>query len=371
MRLLMSLLVLLALAGCDRTPLVPQGARVETLANGLNHPWSMAFLPGGDILIVEKFGGLRRIRNGRLDPQPIRGTPAALQENDSGLLDIALDPQFAANQLVYIAFTEGTEQANHTALYRARLNGRALVDGRVIFRVSTDKAGFGHPGGRLLFLPDETLLLTIGDGYDYRDQAQNLASHLGKVVRLTRDGAAPPDNPFVGRPDARPEIYSYGHRNPQGLTRDGSGRVWLLDHGPRGGDEINLLRRGQNYGWPRVTFGIDYDGTLISGQSEAPGTVAPVVVWVPSIAPSGMAVYSGARYAPWTGQHFVGALAARELRRVRIQSGKDMEQERMLTDLEERIRDVREGPDGLLYLLTDSDNGRLLRLHPPGHDEPN
>ena len=242
---------------------VQGAAAIELFVGGLRHPWCLAFTPDGDILVTEKHHGLRVIRDGRMLPELLAGTPPGVfAKADSGLLDIALDPDFAANRLVYLSFVEGDETANRTAIWRARYENGRLADGRVIFRVAPDKAGPGHPGGRMLFLPDQTLLLTVGDGFEYKTAAQDLGSHLGKILRLTRDGKAAADNPFVTRAGARPEIWTYGHRNPQGLARDAeTGELWAHEHGPRGGDEINRLRAGANYGWPVVTHGIDYDGT--------------------------------------------------------------------------------------------------------------
>jgi glucose/arabinose dehydrogenase len=341
------------------------GYAVDTLATGLRTPWSLAFLPGGDILVSEKYGGLRRWSEGSLRPGTIAGVPAAFQSEDSGLLDLALDPRFGENRLVYLSFSEGTTEANHTALFRARLDDDALADGRVIFRAAPDKRGPGHPGSRIAFLPDETLLLTIGEGYDYREQAQQLGSALGKVVRLDRDGRPAAGNPFAGRSGARPEIWSYGHRNPQGLLVDPrDGTAWAHEHGPRGGDEINRLRPGLNYGWPRTTHGVDYSGEIVSKVQTEKGVEPPVLVWVPSIAPSGFALYLGDRFPQWRGDFFVGGLAERSLRRVRIRGGEVVLQETMLRELRARIREVRAGPDGLLYLLTDEAEGMLLRLRP-------
>ena len=235
-------------------------------------------------------------RAGReLLPEPLAGgPPGVFAEADSGLLDVALDPDFARNRVLFLSFAEGDAKANRTAVWRARYEGGRLVDGRVIFRAAPDKAGPGHPGGRLLFLPDGTLLLTVGDGFDYKDAAQDMGSHLGKILRLTRDGAAPPDNPFAGRDGARPEIWTSGHRNPQGLdARPVTGDVWEHEHGPRGGDEVNRLRAGANYGWPLVTHGIDYDLSIVSERAFAPGIERSWFFWAPSIAPSGLAVYRG------------------------------------------------------------------------------
>jgi glucose/arabinose dehydrogenase len=353
----------------DKVVIAPaESADLERVATGLRFPWSLAFLPGGDLLITEKYAGVRLLRNGKVASGVLTGGPGnILAKEDSGVLDIALDPDFASNRTVYVAFVEGDEKANHTAVWKAVFDGRALTGGRVVFRSQPDKAEPSHPGGRLLFLPDKTLLLTIGDGYNHKAASQDLKSHLGKILRLTRDGVAAPDNPFVGRADALPEIWTLGHRNPQGLALDrATGHVWAHEHGPRGGDEINRLRAGANYGWPVVTHGIDYDGTIISERTFAPGMERSSFIWLPSIAPSGLAVYRGRAFADWDGTLFVGALAARSV--VRLHLGKDtgffIEDERMFAPLKKRIRDVREGPDGLLYILTDEEAGELLRVRP-------
>ena len=271
------------------------------------------------------------------------------------------------NRTIYLAFVEGTEDANRTAIWKARFDGTRLTNGRVMFRVNEAKKDPAHPGGRLLFLPDKTLLLSVGDGFDYRDKAQDPASHLGKMLRLTRDGAAAPDNPFVGRAGYAPEIWTMGHRNIQGLTRDPmTGTVWTHEHGPRGGDEINELIAGCNYGWPAASFGIDYDGKLITERHHVSGMADPRFVWSPSIAPSGLAVYRGSMHPELDGRLLVGALAFRSLIQVRVNdtTGLLAEEGRRLMGLKARIRDVRVAPDGQIYLLTDGDKGRLLRLVP-------
>jgi aldose sugar dehydrogenase len=345
-----------------------ESADLERLASGLRFPWSLAFTPDGDILITEKYAGVRVMRDGRLLPEVLAGGPPnVLAKADSGILDIALDPDFADNRLVYLSFAEGDDSANRTAVWVARYDGKRLTDGRVIFRVKPDKAKPGHPGGRMLFLPDKTFLLTVGDGFDYKAAAQDLGSHLGKTLRLTRDGAAPADNPFTGRAGALPEIWSYGHRNAQGLTRDAeTGDVWEHEHGPRGGDEVNRLRAGANYGWPLVTHGIDYDVTLISERAFAPGVERSLFYWAPSIAPSGLAIYRGAAFPDWRGKLLVGGLVSRSV--VRLRPGKQpgflVEEERMFTPMQKRIRDVRVGPDGLVYVLTDEEDGGLYRMRP-------
>lgn len=345
----------------------PERFVVERLARGLARPWSLAFLPGGGLLIVEKHGGVRVWSGGRLSEALAGGPQDVYADSDSGLLDVVLAPDHERSGLIYLAFAEGSSAANRTAIYRARFDGRRLLDGRVIFRSHPDKAGPGHPGGRLLFLEDGTLLLTVGDGFEHRDAAQDLGSDLGKILRLTRDGDAAAGNPFVGRAGARPEIWTLGHRNVQGLARDPTtGELWSHEHGPRGGDEMNLLRGGANYGWPVVTHGIDYDGSLISERAHAAGIERSQLVWSPSIAPSGLAIYGGDAFAGWKGSFLVGGLASQSLVRVERgrQTGHLVERERILGGLGARIRDVREGPDGLLYVLTDAENGELLRVSP-------
>ncbi len=343
-------------------------ADLQRVAAGLRRPWSIAFLPDGDILVSEKHHGLRLIRPGVATAAIVPGGPPDVYaSSDSGLLDVVPDPDFANNRFVYVAYAQGDERANRTAIWKARFIGGRLAGGRVLFRVAADKAGSGHPGGRLLFLPDRTLLLTVGDGFDYRDKAQDMGSHLGKVLRLTREGRAPRDNPFIGRPGVLPEIWSSGHRNIQGLALDpATGRIWSHEHGPRGGDEINELKAGANYGWPRLTHGIDYDGKIISSRTFEPGFEPSRFYWAPSIAPSGLAIYRGGRFPDWEGKFFVGGLVSRSIVRLSIgrDSGLFVEEQRMLGSLRERIRDLRIGPDGLLYVLTDAEDGQLWRLVP-------
>lgn len=350
----------------------PGDPPLQLVAGGLRRPWSMAFLPNGTLLVTEKHAGLRLIgADGAVGPLLRGGPQHVYAAEDSGYLDVALDPDFGETELVFLAFVEGTEEANRTAVWRGRLNGGRLEGGKVIFRVNVAKKGPSHPGGRLAFLPDRTLLLSVGDGYDYRDAAQDLRSDLGKVLRITRDGAPAPDNPYIGRADAAPEIWTSGHRNIQGLLYDDAAKVvWAHEHGPRGGDEINLLVGGKNYGWPAVSNGIDYDGSLISDRMSAPEYERSKFFWAPSIAPSGFILYRGERYPDFAGKFFIGGLASRSV--VRLRLGKDtglaIEEARMYPTLGARIRDIRTGPDGAIYLLTDEDeNGRLMRLVPPGN----
>ena len=339
--------------------------RSVTLARGLDHPWGMAFLPDGGILITERAGRLRLFQDGALQPDPIAGVPEVAARGQGGLLDIALHPDFAANGLLYLAYAGADGNEAGTEVARARFGGSALDDLEVIFRAQPKTPGAAHYGGRIAFGPDGKLYVTLGDRRNYMAEAQKLSSHLGGVLRLNDDGSVPDDNPFTGRSDALPEIFTYGHRNVQGIAvHPETGMVWTHEHGPRGGDEVNVLQAGANYGWPEITYGIDYSGAIISEKTEAPGMAQPVVYWVPSIAPSGMAFYQGEAFAAWQGDLFVGALAGRHLRRLELDGDQVTGQEELLADLNERIRDVRSGPDGFLYLLTDSGRGSLIRLEP-------
>jgi aldose sugar dehydrogenase len=341
--------------------------RVVEVTGGLAHPWSLAFLPDGDLLVSERNGGLRIVRSGLLDPEPVAGVPSALAGTDGGLLGLALHPQFVRTRLLYLCLSVGTPQANASRVIRARFDGRALQDVRTLFTAKPWKAGESHFGCRLMFAPDGKLWITLGDGYDYMREAQSLTNHLGKVVRLNDDGSIPADNPFVARADALPEIYSYGHRNVQGIAlRPGSSEIWTNEHGPKGGDEVNRMRAGANYGWPAITFGVDYSGAIISDKTTLPGMEEPLLYWVPSIAPSGMAFYSGDRFPMWRGDLFVAALAARELRRIDLEGDRVIGQESLLQELKARLRDVRCGADGYVYVLTDETQGRILRLEPVG-----
>src|SRR5450432_1239798 len=345
---------------------VKSGYNVTEIAKGLDHPWSMAFLPDGSILVTERVGRLRLIKGGSLTLQPIAGVPAVHTGGQAGLFDIVLHPNFEKNNIVYLTYAAGTTAANGTQVARARYDGGALRDLQVIFKAMPLKDTDNHYGGRMAFLPGGTFALTIGEGFEYREKAQDLASDLGKIVRLNDDGSVPQDNPFVGQASVRPEIYTWGHRNEQGLTFDvQSGRLYETEHGPRGGDELNIIVARRNYGWPVITYVMDYSGAYVSPYTQRPGLEQPVIYWTPSIAPSGLAIYRGDKFPAWRGDLFVGALAFKHLRRVHLdEHGNVIDQEQLLNDLNWRIRDVRAAPDGYLYVCTDETDGRVLRLEP-------
>jgi aldose sugar dehydrogenase len=334
-----------------------------TVAEGLAHPWSIAFLPNGDALVTERDGRLRIIRNGALDPEPVAGVPEPFVRSQGGLFEVALHPRFEENAWLYLSYAAGDAGANATRVVRARFDGERLDASETVFEVQPSKSTPVHYGGRMLFMPDGTLLVTTGDGFVYREEAQNLQSLLGKVVRLNDDGTIPDDNPFTGRDDARPEIWAYGIRNSQGIARHhDTGHVYLIDHGPRGGDELHLLAPGRNYGWPLITYGIDYTGARVSPYTALPGLEQPLHYWETAIAPAALAWYDGAMFPDWRGDLFVAALAGRSVQRIRVENGSVVEVEVLFEDLGERIRAVAPGPDGALYLLTDSAEGRLIRV---------
>ena len=339
--------------------------RLVEVARGLEYPWSVAFLPGGDILVAEQPGRLRIIRRGALLARPVAGLPEVYYEADAGLMDVAVAPDFARTRTVFLSYSAGDVAQNRLEVFRARLVGDALVDGEVVFRALRDKKGHGPLGGRILPLPDGTLLVSVGDGYDVKEVAQDLGTHLGSIIRIDADGRAPADNPFIGDDNALPEIFTYGHRTPQGLARRAAdGAVWTHEHGPKGGDEINILKPGANYGWPLATYGRNYDGTPVSAHFHVEGTEPPAFYWLPSTAPSGMAFYEGLKFPEWRDDLFIGALAGRRLHRLEIDGDRVQHVEDLLVEFGERIRDVRVGPDGFIYLVTDEEEGRVLRIEP-------
>lgn len=350
------------------------GVTAQTVADGLQHPWAVAFLPDGQFLVTERPGRMRVVApDGSLQP-PLAGLPEVAAGGQGGLLDVITDSAFASNRTIYFCFSEpGPGMTNSTALARARLADdlSRLEDVRVIFSQRPKYRSSLHFGCRIVERqvagqPDGSLFLTLGDRFSRRDDAQTLDNHHGKIVRVGKDGAVPKDNPFVGQADARPEIWSYGHRNAQGATLAPDGTFWMHEHGARGGDEINLPQPGRNYGWPQVSHGVNYDGSAVgSGRSAAPGMEPPQHHWTPSIAPSGMVFLTSDRYgADWRGNLFVGSLKFQYLNRVELKDGKVVAEHKLLEHVGQRMRDVRQGPDGLLYVVTDSPSGRLIRVLP-------
>ncbi len=335
--------------------------RAVTVASGLENPWGFAFLPDGRLLVTERPGAMRVVKDGQVSP-PLGNVPRVFDSGQGGLLDVTLDPEFARNRTIYFTYAEPGEGGAGTALASAVLADAELRDVKVLFRQQPKLSGGLHFGSRVVVGPDGKLWLGLGERYR-RDEAQNLNSHLGKLIRLEKDGRVPADNPFRGRNDARPEIWSWGHRNIQGMARHPqTGAVWLHEHGAQGGDEINIPERGRNYGWPVITHGIDYSGARIGVGTAAPGMEQPLLHWTPSIAPSGMAFYTGGKIPAWRGNLFVGSLKFGTLHRIVLDGIRVVKQERI--ELGDTIRDVRDGPDGYLYVATDSPRGRILRLEP-------
>jgi glucose/arabinose dehydrogenase len=344
------------------------GYRVETVVSGLVHPWSLAFLPDGRMLVTERPGRLRVIEpaaNGQsqLRPEPVGGVPPVLARGQAGLFDVVMDVDFAKTGRLYLSFAQGTPEANHLRVVSARFDGRQLQDVQTIFTTRPAKSDTQHFGGRMAWLKDGTLLIGMGDGNLERTDAQRLHTHLGKLLRIHSDGRVPTDNPFVNRKDALAEIYSTGHRNPQGIVVV-NGVPYAHEHGARGGDELNRIEPGANYGWPITTGGVDYTYARITPYRDRPGIQAPLLEWTPSIAPAGVAWYDGALFPAWRDSLFVSALAERSVRRVPLSKGVPGEQEILFREIGERMRDVRAGPDGAIYLLTDSPDGRVLRVVP-------
>ena len=358
---------LLALAAAPSVAQSQPSPKAQTVASGLQNPWAVAFLPDGRFLVTERPGRLRVVSaDGQVQPA-VQGLPEVAAGGQGGLLDVITDSAFASNRTIYFCFSEpGKGTTNSTALARARLSqdAKRLEDVKVIFSQQPKFSSTAHFGCRIVERPDGTLFLTLGDRFSRRDDAQTLDNHHGKVVRVAKDGAVPKDNPFVGKAGALPEIWRYGHRNSQGATLAPDGSLWTHEHGARGGDEINRPQAGKNYGWPQVSFGVNYDGSKIgSGDSAAPGLEPPLHHWTPSIAPSGMAFLTSDRYgAAWKGNLLVGSLKFQYLDRIELKDGQVVAEHKLLEDLGQRIRDVRQGPDGLLYVLTDNANGRLIRL---------
>lgn len=343
---------------------------VVVLARGLEHPWAVEPLPGGDLLVTERPGRMRIVgADGRVG-EPIEGLPRVDARGQGGLLDVALSPDFETDRTIFWSYAEPRRGGgNGTTVARGVLSAdrRRLEQVQVIFRAEPTYAGRAHFGSRLAFGPDGMLYITTGDRFDtpMRMHAQQLDNHLGKVLRIAPDGSVPRDNPFVGQPDARPEIWSLGHRNVQAMAFDPQGRLWIVEHGPQGGDELNLIRRGRNYGWPLVSYGEEYTGEPIeTAETQRPGYEQPVYYWDPVIAPSGAQWYTGDAFPAWRGDLFIGGLVARALVRLVVDNDRVVGEEHLLADRDQRIRDVRQGPDGTLYVVTDHDDGELWRIVP-------
>jgi len=341
--------------------------RLKVVAEGLEFPWSLAFLPDGRMLVTERPGRLRIVAaDGQLSP-PVAGVPKVFAQRQGGLLDVVLDPAFASNQWVYLSYAEPDDAGlAGTAVARGKLVGNALESVEVIYRQFPKAEGGLHFGSRLAFAPDGTLFVTQGDRYLHKDGAQTLDNDFGKTVRINPNGSIPLDNPFVKTPGARPEIWSYGHRNMQGAAiHPATGALWTHEHGAMGGDEINIDQAGRNYGWPVITWGVNYDGKPIGIGSEKAGMEQPLTYWKPSIAPSGMAFYTADKFPAWRGNLFVGSMKFGYLNRIELDGSKVLAEHKLLTEVDQRIRSVRQGPDGYVYVTTDSPQGRVLRLEPP------
>ena len=346
-------------------PSVKGVVNVQTIAKGLEHPWSLAFLPDKRMLVTERPGRLRIVgADGRLS-EPLAGVPQVYASGQGGLLDVTLSPTFDKDRLIYLSFAESGEGGAGTAVARGRLGERGLENTQVIWRQQPKVNGSNHFGSRIVFRPDGTLFVTLGDRFNHSDKAQDLSTTIGKIVRINPDGSAPPDNPFVSRAGARPEIWSYGHRNVQAAAlHPETGQLWTVEHGARGGDELNHPEAGKNYGWPVISYGTHYSFLKIGEGTAKPGMEQPIYYWDPVIAPSGMVIYPGDLFAGWKNNFLIGSLTPGALVRLVMKDGKVAQEERYLGDLRERIRDVRQAPDGSLYLVTDSRNGQILRITP-------
>lgn len=349
----------------------PKGYQKVTVIENLERPWGMAWLPDGSMLITERAGRVKLWQNGKVQPVALE-LPNLFASGQGGLMDIALHPQFSQNRWVYLTYSSGNFQGNRTNVIRAKFDGKAFSEVQVIFSVTPEKSGNQHFGSRMTWLSDRTMLLAIGDGGNpplqlagelIRNQAQKLDSRLGKILRINDDGTIPTDNPFVKQNGADPAVWSYGHRNIQGLFADRlSGKIWSTEHGARGGDELNLVEVGKNYGWPLVTHSEEYAGGEISKERSRPDMSDPKIVWTPAIAPSGLVIYSGDRFPDWQGQIFAGGLVSRDVQRIKYENNQAKVQEAIA--IGQRVRDVRQGDDGLIYILTDEQNGQLIRLEP-------
>jgi glucose/arabinose dehydrogenase len=370
-------LLLFCFLGCAPAPVQGQAPRsptptsmngaleIQTIAKGLEHPWSLAFLPDKRMLVTERPGRIRVVGSDGRISEPLTGVAQVYARGQGGLLDVVLSPTFEKDRTVYLSFAEAGEGGAGTAVARGRLGERGLENTQVIWRQQPKVSGPNHWGSRIVFRPDGTLFVTLGERFSYSERAQDLSATLGKIVRINPDGSAPRDNPFVNREGARPEIWSYGHRNVQAAAlHPQTGQLWTTEHGARGGDELNHPEAGKNYGWPVISYGTHYSYLKIGEGTAKPGMEQPVYYWDPVIAPSGMAIYTADLFAGWKNNFLIGSLTPGGLVRLVMKDGKVAHEERYLGDLRERIRDVRQAPDGSLYLLTDARNGQILRITP-------
>jgi len=338
--------------------------RLVTLTRGLEQPWGMAFLPDGRMLITERPGRLRVFADGKLEAAPLTGVPKVQTGGQAGLLDICLHPAFASNRIVYLSYIAGNDRQSVTSVARAELGENGLTNVKTIFEAQPGASGQYNLGSRIVFDREGLMYVSVGDRFQPK-RAQDLGDLAGKIVRLKDDGTVPADNPFVNRKGARPEIFTWGNRNPQGLAMHPvTGRIWEVEHGPKGGDELNILKAGANYGWPLATHGINYDGSKITDHTSLPGMEDPLRWWVPSISPCGLTFYTGDKFPGWRESIFTGALSNKALFRIEVDGERYVGEERLLVDRLPFIRDVRQGPDGFLYLVTEADDGGLYRLEP-------
>ena len=367
MRLVSLLVTLLIYSG---TCVAQAAYKLETVAEGLNFPWSIAFLPSGGYLVAMRSGEVRRISTNGDVSEPITGLPESYVMSQGGYFDITLDPNFVSNQRVYLSFAHGNADANGTRIVAGRLDGNTVTGVEPIFTVTPLKDTPVHYGGKMIFQSDGTLLMTTGDGFEYREAAQDPYNLMGKVIRINADGSIPADNPFADGENGHPAVWSYGHRNPQGLDIDPSnGNVYAHEHGAKGGDELNLIKPTANYGWPAVTKGTNYSGAYVSPLRSAPGTEEPLTHWTPSIGASGLAIYHGNAFPQWRGKHFVGALVDEDIRMLTLDGTEVTQEEVVFREIKARIRDVRISPAGMLYILTDSDQGKVIRISPARTEE--
>ena len=363
-------------AGFPRVPALPfpaeaktfetltQPIRVVPVVSGLANPWSLAFLPNGDMLVTERPGRLRIVRNGTLDAAPIAGVPDVVGGGQGGLLEVAPHPKFADNGFLYFTYSKKGERGNTTALARAKFDGKTLTDLKDLFVAEAWSTGGAHFGSKLAFARDGTVFMTVGERND-RKRAQDTTNHAGKVLRLNDDGTVPKDNPFVGKTGVLPEIYSYGHRNMQGLAvHPDTGAIWETEHGPQGGDELNIVQPGKNYGWPIATFGREYSGEVITDRPFRDDVEPPVTIWVPSLGLSGLAFYTGDKFPAWKGNLFAGGLSGLSVQRIVFTERGPIGRETLILELKQRVRDLRQGNDGFLYVVTDANPGGVLRIEP-------